>query len=90
LPTLAGSGAKRQHGERQGKARRGAAMKRSCRADLMQGATSKPAGKRLVEGGHAEADEAAILARQDRKICNGAAQRLQGFRSFADGDHGAL
>jgi hypothetical protein len=40
----------------------------------MQGATGQPAGKRLVEGRHAEADEAAVLARQDRKIRNGAPQ----------------
>jgi hypothetical protein len=75
---------KRQRGERQGKTRRRAALKRGRRADLMKGATSK------VEGGHAKADEAAVLARQDSKIRNGAAQRLQGFRPFADGDHGSL
>jgi hypothetical protein len=73
-------GPQRQRGERQGKTRRRAALKRSRRADLMKGATSKPAGKRLVEGGHAKADEAAVLARQDRKICNGAPQCMQGFR----------
>jgi hypothetical protein len=56
----------------------------------MQGTAGKPAGKRLVEGRHAKADEAAVLARQDRKIRNGAAQCMQGFRPFADGDHGLL
>jgi hypothetical protein len=48
-------------------------MKRSRRADLMQGTVGQPAGKRLVEGRHAKADKAAVLARQDRKIRNGAA-----------------
>jgi hypothetical protein len=56
----------------------------------MQGTAGKPASKRLVEGRHAKADEAAVLARQDRKIRNGAPQCMQGFRPFADGDHGLL
>jgi hypothetical protein len=55
-------------------------MKRGRRADFMQGTTGKPAGKRLIEGRHAEADEAAVLARQDRKIRNDTPQRMQGFR----------
>jgi hypothetical protein len=69
-------GTERQRGECQGKTRCCAAMKRGRRADLMQSATGKPAGKRLVEGCHAEAYEAAVLARQDRKIRNGASQRM--------------
>jgi hypothetical protein len=54
----------------------------------MQGATGKPAGKRVVEGRHAEADEAAVFARQACEIRNSVPQRMQGFRPFEDGDHG--
>jgi hypothetical protein len=92
LPSLVTERPQRQRGERQGKTRCCAAMKRGRRGgpDLMQGAAGKSASKGLVEGCHAEADETAVLARQDRKICNGASQCMQGFRSFADGDHGLL
>jgi hypothetical protein len=78
---------KGERGERQGKTRRGAAMKRGRRADLMQGATGKPAGKRLVKGRYAKAYETAVLTRHDCKIRNDAAQRMQSFRRFADGNH---
>jgi hypothetical protein len=78
--------AERHRGERQGKTRCRATVKWGHRADFMQGAGGKPAGKRLVDGGHAEADKV-VLARQDCEIRNGAPQLMQGFRRFADGDH---